>query len=161
MDRTRAGTALLFLVCIATPLVVGLIGSIFTIQAIPGWYAALSKPSFTPPSWVFGPVWTVLYILMGISLFMIVRQGLSAPIVRQGTLLFAVQLVLNLAWSVVFFGMHAPPAAFAVILMLIALVGATVVTFLKISRAAAWLLVPYLGWSCFAAVLNIMIVILN
>ncbi|WP_292370776.1 TspO/MBR family protein [Methanoregula sp. UBA64] len=161
MDSSRIRTALLFVLCIAIPLLVGAAGSFFTVGSIPVWYAGLVKPFFTPPAWIFAPAWTVLYLLMGAALFLVLREGLSRPVVTQGVILFAAQLALNFAWSVVFFGMHAVAAALAVLLLLIALIAATLVIFRRVSAPAAWLLVPYLAWCCFAATLNAGIWLLN
>jgi translocator protein len=161
MNRYRIHSAALLIICIAIPLIAGLIGSLFTTAAIPTWYVSLNKPSFNPPNWIFGPVWTTLYILMGISLYLIVRKGLETPHVRQGVAIFAIQLVVNVVWSIVFFGMHAPVSALAVIFLLLALLIGTIVVFYRISHAAAWLLVPYVIWCCFATILNATIILLN
>jgi tryptophan-rich sensory protein len=131
------------------------------MSSIPTWYATLNKPAFTPPNWVFGPVWTTLYIMMGISLYLVVRGGLDAAPVRQGVFLFAAQLVLNTLWSIAFFGMRSPFLGLVTILALIALVTATIFAFYRVSRPAAWLLVPYLCWGCFATALNAMVWVLN
>jgi len=161
MDTPRSRTALLFVLCIAIPLIIGFIGTLFTYGSITGWYAGIIKPSFTPPSWVFAPAWTILYILMGAALFLVLRDGTGSPSETQGIVLFAAQLVFNLIWSVVFFGMHAVGFALAVLVLLIALIAATMVVFRRISVPAAWLLVPYLAWCCFAAILNAGILLLN
>ena len=147
--------------CITIPLGVGMLGSFFTVGSIPGWYAGLNKSSLNPPAWVFGPVWTVIYIVRGISLYLFIRQGLERSPIRQGVTLFAAQLVLNLFWSIVFFGIHAITPALAVLPFLIVLIAATAIQFGCISGPAAWLLVPYLVWCCFAAVLNAEIWLLN
>lgn len=161
MDLRSVRSAILFVLCIAIPLVIGMIGSVFTVNNIPTWYTALNKPAFNPPNWVFGPVWTILYILMGISLYLILRGGVDKPLVRQGIILFAIQLVANLLWSIIFFGMHAIFFAFIDILVLFILIVATIVTFFRVSRPAGLLLVPYLCWVGFASVLNAMIWVLN
>lgn len=113
------------------------------------WYPTLSKPAFTPPSWLFGPVWTTLYLLMGIALFLVWRRGS-----RGALAVFAVQLALNAAWTVVFFGMRWPAGGLAVILALLVAIAATVVAFVRADRRAAVLLVPHLLWVGFAAPLN-------
>jgi len=161
MDRTTLRSALLLLLCIALPLLAGSIGSLYTMSSIPAWYATLSKPSFTPPNWVFFPVWTTLYIMMGVSLFLVVKGGLGTVPVRHGVLLFGAQLVVNTLWSVVFFGMRSPFFGLVTIGILVALVVATIVAFYRVSRPAAWLLVPYLCWGCFATALNAMVWVLN
>ncbi|HVP96183.1 MAG TPA: TspO/MBR family protein [Methanoregula sp.] len=161
MDTSRSRTALLFIACITLPLIVGFAGSVFTSGSINGWYAGLTKPTFTPPAWVFAPAWTILYILMGSALFLVIQEGTGTPLARQGLLLFAAQLALNFGWSLVFFGMHAIAAALAVLLLLIILIAATALVFRRISAPAAWLLVPYLAWCCFAATLNAGIWMIN
>lgn len=161
MDTPRFRTALLLIACIAIPLIAGFAGSIYTSGSIPGWYASLAKPFFTPPSWVFAPVWTCLYILMGISLFLVLQKGTARPFVKQGALLFFAQLALNLAWSAVFFGLHDVAAALAVLLVLVVLIVVTMLVFRRVSVPAAWLLVPYLAWCCCAVALNAGIWLLN
>jgi tryptophan-rich sensory protein len=161
MDNNRFMRALLFVVAIAIPLGAGVVGSLFTTSAITGWYSTISKPSLTPPDWVFAPVWTSLYILMGISLYLVIRSGFSAPTVRQGIALFATQIIVNVLWSAMFFGLHSPLPALMVLVILIVLVVVTIVVFARISRPAAWLLIPYLGWCCFAALLNGLVVLVN
>jgi tryptophan-rich sensory protein len=161
MDTSRYRTWLLPVLCIALPLIIGGIGSFFTLGSIPGWYAGLNKPAINPPGWIFGPVWTLLYILMGISLYLVLREGTERPPVRQAVILFIAQLALNLLWSIVFFGLHAIAAALVVLLLLIVLIAATAISFRRISASAAWLLVPYLAWCCFAALLNAQIWWLN
>jgi tryptophan-rich sensory protein len=139
------------LACLAA----GFIGSLATMKAIPVWFAGLNKPSFSPPNSIFGPVWTVLYILMAVSAFLVWRQdgGSSGP-VKIALIVFAVQLILNILWSVLFFGMRMPGLAFAEILLLWISIIATIILFAKASPVAAWLLAPYILWVSFAAVLN-------
>ena len=139
----------------------GLIGSIFTVTAIPTWYAALQKPAFNPPNWIFAPVWTSLYLLMGISAFIIWRKGLSSSGVKEALIVFVVQLILNASWSIVFFGLKSPLSGAVVIIILWIAILFTVVRFFKISMTASLLLLPYLLWVSFAAVLNISIWLLN
>lgn len=139
----------------------GIIGSVFTVSAIPAWYAALEKPALNPPSSVFGPVWTILYLLMGIAAFLIWNKGLGRPDVRRALKVFGFQLVLNALWSIVFFGLQSPGWAFVnIILMWLAIVW-TMIHFYKISKPAMWLLVPYILWVSFASYLNYSIWILN
>jgi benzodiazapine receptor len=117
------------------------------------WYAALNKPSWHPPSWVFGPVWTTLYAMMAVSAWLVWRQGGFAR--QKGPLgLFLVQLALNAAWSPLFFGLQQPGAAFVCIIALWLAIAATILVFRRVHRIAAWLLVPYIAWVSFAAVLN-------
>ncbi|HEX6462095.1 MAG TPA: TspO/MBR family protein [Candidatus Saccharimonadales bacterium] len=146
------------IIMILLPPTVGALGSLITFNEISGWYAELTKPAFNPPSWLFGPVWTLLYILMGIAAFLVWRRpgdhGLALSV-------FATQLTLNLAWSFIFFGAHLLLAAFVEILLLLAVIIWTIVVFARISRIAAWLLVPYLLWVSFATVLTASIYFLN
>ncbi len=139
----------------------GIIGSAFTIPSIPTWYAGLAKPVLNPPSWVFGPVWTTLYALMGIGAFLVWRRGVQRREVKVALAIFAGQLVLNTLWSMIFFGLHAPGAAFVEIVLLWLAILATVIAFARVSKTAAWLLAPYLLWVSFASYLNFAIWMLN
>lgn len=161
MDKKTPATAGLLALCIAIPLVAGAIGSVFTIAAIPTWYATLQKPSFTPPSWAFGPVWTMLYILMGIALFLVVRNGMGTAPVRRATGIFAAQIGANALWSFLFFGMRSPLLGLFDIVLLDILVVGTILAFYRVSRPAAWLLVPYFCWLCIATALNTAVWVLN
>jgi benzodiazapine receptor len=138
----------------------GIIGSLFTAPAIPNWYASLKKPSFTPPSWLFSPVWIFLFVLMGLSLY-ILWQAHSKKDPRTALLFFALQLILNVLWSVIFFGLKSPMWAFIEIIILWLAILLTIWKSLKISKAAGYLLLPYLIWVSFAAVLNSSIWMLN
>ena len=133
------------------PLVVGALGTIPTIPAIQGWYRTLDTPSWRPPDAVFGPVWTTLYLLMGIAIVLVRRAG---PAEREEKV-FGLQLVLNLAWSYAFFGLRSPAAGAVVILALWLAILATIAAFARRSRLAAALLVPYLAWVTFATLLNL------
>jgi tryptophan-rich sensory protein len=136
------------------------LGSVFTARSIPDWYATLAKPSWTPPGAVFGPVWTLLYLSMAVAAWLVWReQELAGKALPLG--LFAVQLVLNAAWSVIFFGLQRPGAAFAEIVILWLAILATLVTFWRVSPVAGALLVPYQAWVTFAAALNFAIWRLN
>jgi benzodiazapine receptor len=139
----------------------GLIGSVFTTPAIPTWYAALEKPAFTPPNWVFAPVWGVLYALMGVAVFLIWRRGLALPGVKPAFILFWVQLVINLLWSVVFFGAHSLLGGAVLIIALWVLVLLTTLRFFRISAVAGGLLIPYIAWLSIASALNVWVLILN
>jgi len=132
----------------------GILGSLATAPAIPGWYKGLAKPSFTPPNWLFGPAWITLYLLMGIALFLVWRQGLDRPGVKAALALFFIQLGLNALWSWLFFGWHQLGLAFAEIVLLWVVILLVTIKFFALSRAAGWLLVPYLLWVMFASVLN-------
>ena len=139
----------------------GVIGSIFTTAAIPTWYAALQKPPFSPPNWLFAPAWVTLYLLMGIAAFLIWRQGLGQKEVKTALVIFLVQLVLNALWSVVFFGLESPLYGMVVIIALWVVILLTILRFFKLSTAAGALLLPYILWVSFAAVLNVSIWVLN
>lgn len=139
----------------------GLIGSIFTMPAIGSWYANLIKPEFAPPNWIFGPVWTILFLLMGVAAFLVWEKGWVRRDVRIAIAVFIGQLVLNTLWSFLFFGLHSPGTAFIEILILWLAIIATILVFGRVSKLAAWLLVPYILWVSFAAYLNYSIFILN
>ena len=137
----------------------GAIGSLFTMPAIDGWYADLIKPALNPPAWVFGPVWTTLYLLMGVSLWLVWKS--TAKDKSKAIWLFAIQLVLNAVWSPIFFGVQSLGNALAIIVLLWAAIVLTILLFKKISRTAACLLLPYILWVSFAAYLNYAIWALN
>ena len=146
----------------------GIVGSVFTVSAIPNWYAGLTKPALNPPSWVFGPVWTALYALIGISLWLVWKQHTNIlenvgmlRIWRLAISLFFIQLFLNAIWSIIFFGLHNPGWALVDIVALLFAIVWTMVVFSEISKPAAYLLVPYLFWVSFASYLNYSIWMLN
>lgn len=140
--------------------VVGGVGSLATVPNIPTWYAQLDKPWFNPPNWVFGPVWSTLYLLMGIALYL-VWTAKTKDSKKRAYSIFGAQLVLNLLWSVVFFGLHQSWLAVVVIVALWITIALTIREFAKFSRPAAWLLVPYIAWVTFASALNIAVAVLN
>ncbi len=140
---------------------VGLISIPFTISAIPTWYATLNKPSFSPPNWLFGPVWTLLYSMMGVSAYLVWREGLEKKDAKKALLYFVFQLICNFLWSFLFFYLRSPILAFADIVLLWILIVLTMIKFYKISKAASYLLLPYLLWVSFASILNLFIIILN
>jgi tryptophan-rich sensory protein len=161
MDMDRRDAAMLVSSIVLCELV-GALGSVFSIAAIPKWYAGLAKPQFlTPPSWVFGPVWTALYLMMGVSLYLLWRNGPRAKGARAATEAFGAQLMLNLLWSFLFFGLRSPLLGLAGIVLLWAAILATIVRSYRVSRAAAAIMVPYLLWVTFAALLNFYVFILN
>jgi len=139
----------------------GIIGSFLTRSSIQNWYYYLTKPSFSPPNWLFAPAWITLYLLMGISAFLIWREGLNTPGVKNALIIFAIQLILNALWSPVFFGLRSPIAGLIIIVILWIAILITLLTFIKISTIAGVLLIPYIVWISFAAVLNYSIYILN
>ncbi len=155
--RTILGAA----VAISLSELAGIVGSVFTAPAIGTWYATLAKPAINPPAWVFGPVWTTLFALMGIAAFLVWQKGWRRRDVRIALGIFAVQLVLNTLWSIIFFGLHNPGAALIEIGVLWLAIVATIVAFARISRPAAWLLAPYIAWVSFAGYLNFLLWTLN
>lgn len=140
-------------------LLAGAIGSVFTVQSIPAWYATLNKPSFSPPNWVFGPVWTTLYIMMGLAAYLVYTKKNKET--KTALVVFGVQLALNVMWSVLFFGLQSPLYGLICIIALWLAIAATIVKFYKISKTAGLLLVPYLLWVSFASVLNFYVWMLN
>lgn len=149
------------IVCIGVCQLAGVIGSVFTMENIPTWYASLNKPPLQPPNWLFGPVWITLYTLMGVSIFLVIKNGLNKPGVKSAAGLFAVQLVLNTLWSIVFFGMHELLMSVVIIAALWIMILLTMLKFKPISFTAAVLLLPYLLWVSFASYLNSAIFVLN
>jgi tryptophan-rich sensory protein len=131
-----------FIIAVAAPLIVGGLSGFATSSGVETWFPTLVKPAFNPPSWVFGPVWTVLYVLMGVAAFLVWNA-------------------LNGLWSILFFGMQSPGLAFMEIIVLWLAIAATIGTFWRVTQPAAWLLLPYLAWVSFAAVLNGSIWMLN
>ncbi len=150
-----------FIAAILICQLVGIIGSIFTVSAISGWYATIQKPLFNPPNWLFAPVWTTLFLLMGISLYLVWEKGLEKKEVKLAVSVFGVQLALNILWSFLFFGLQNPFLAFIEIVLLWIAILATTILFYGISKKAGLLLIPYLLWVSFAAFLNYSIWILN
>lgn len=151
----------LLIVSIGVCLAAGVIGSLFTTEAIPTWYAGLTKPDFNPPNWLFAPVWTTLYILMGIALYIVWTTHGGKRLKRAALWFFFFQLILNTLWSILFFGLKNPVLAFIEIIMLWLSIGMTIILFQKFSRVASQLLLPYLLWVTFATVLNGSIMLLN
>lgn len=147
-------------VSLIIPFVAGSIGNLATLPNLPGWYAALEKPSFNPPNWVFGPVWTTLYVLMGIALWLVWISAKKHS-KRRAYWLFGAQLVFNALWSIVFFGLHAPWLALGVLVALFVVIVATAKEFRIFSPWAAILLIPYAAWVMFAGFLNTAIAVLN
>jgi translocator protein len=151
-----------FIIAIAAPLAIGALGSYFTISEIKSWYQTINKPSFNPPSYVFGPVWTILYILIGISFFFIWQNNTATSKLKTTAIaLFVTQLVLNFLWSVLFFNQHQIGWALVDIVLLWLSILLMILSFAKINILSAWLLVPYISWVSFATILNYNIWILN
>lgn len=158
MDLKEIGKALAFIIICQ---MAGIIGSLFTFQAIAGWYAGLVMPDFSPPNWVFGPVWTTLYTLMGISAYLVYRKGWGRKDVQSALYVFGFQLILNALWSIVFFGLQSPAYALVCIFLLLLSILASMALFWRIDKVSALLLLPYLLWVSFASILNYFIWILN
>lgn len=158
MEKVKAKT---YLLPVGLCLAVGLLSSWATRPAIESWYVYLHKPFFTPPNWLFAPVWLVLYVMMGVAAGLIWNEGWNKKAVKKALYIFALQLLLNAAWSQLFFGLKNPALALADILLLAAAITACILAFKKINRVAAWLMAPYLAWVLYATALNIGIVALN
>jgi benzodiazapine receptor len=135
--------------------------SIFTISQIPVWYSAIKKPAFNPPNWLFGPVWTILYVLIATAAYLVWQRRDDSELYRKARSAYFIQLALNFAWSAVFFGKHQVLGAMVVIALLWISIVAIIYYFGKFNKPAAWLLVPYLLWVSFASVLNLYIYLLN
>ncbi len=140
---------------------VGSVGSIFTAPSIPNWYVSLTKPWFTPPNWVFAPVWITLFLLMGIALYLVWDKGFEKKGVKLAVSVFGVQFILNVLWSLLFFGLQSPFYAFIEIIILWIAILVTIIKFYQISRPAAVILLPYIIWVTIAASLNYYVWILN
>ncbi len=142
-------------------LAAALLGNAATLPNIAPWYQGLAKPALTPPNWLFGPAWTLLYVLMGVAFYRVLRGDPAAPGRGRAIALFAAQLVLNAGWSFAFFATHRPALGLAVILPLEALILATIFAFRRVDRIAAFCLMPYALWVAFATYLNAGIFVLN
>jgi translocator protein len=155
------GSAVLLVGSLALVALVAAVGGSTTARSVGDWYEGLDRAPWNPPGWLFGPAWTVLYVLMAVAAWLVAREGLDDPAVRTALLLYAAQLALNLGWSLVFFGLRRPGLALVVILALLVAAAATAVAFHGISTTAACLLAPYLAWVAFAASLNAWIAFAN
>jgi translocator protein len=133
---------------------IGALSGIATSSAIGSWYTTLIRPSFAPPNWVFGPAWTILYILMGIALYLVWVSPPKEHWKQKAYIIFGVQLTLNFLWSFIFFNLHWMGIALIEIILLWISIFLTILVFSKISKLAAWLLVPYISWVSFASLLN-------
>lgn len=149
------------IISIISCIAIGSSGSIFTMTKITTWYAALSKPWFTPPSWVFGPVWLTLFTLMGISFYLIWQKGFANERTRKAAYIFAFQFFLNLLWSLLFFGLESPLLGMVCIVALWLSIAMNIIYFYRISKPAAYFLIPYICWVTIAMALNIGVVLLN
>jgi len=147
--------------CIALCLAVGVLGSVVTRPEIPGWYATLAKPFWTPPPAIFPVAWTTLYLLMAVALWRLWDRVPASPMRMKAIGLFALQLALNAVWSPIFFKWHNPAAALVVIGLLVLVIAMLIARSARLDRIAAWLLAPYLAWVCFATTLNAAVVAMN
>jgi translocator protein len=143
------------------PQLAGFIGSFFTVSAIPNWYATLQKPSFSPPNWLFGPMWILLYCLMGVSVYLVWQKIEEDKKAKKAVWLFWIHLVFNAIWSIVFFGLQNPSLAFANLFIIWILIIALMIIFWKINKNSTYLLIPYFLWVSFAGILNFFIWRLN
>lgn len=137
------------------------VGSFFTDVSVGTWYLELNKPFFNPPNWVFGPVWSILYLMIGISLYLIWDEGINKKNVKIALSVFLIQWFFNAVWSVIFFGYHQIGLALMEIVLLWIFILLTIVNFYKVRKIAAYLLIPYLLWVSFATVLNLSLYLLN
>lgn len=140
---------------------VGLLGTPFTVNSIKDWYVYLEKPFFAPPNWLFAPAWTLLYFLMGMAVYLIWRQCWERPAVKAAIKVFLAQLVLNILWSPMFFGLRSPELGLINIVAMWIMIVLTMRSFYPLSKLAFYLLVPYIAWVSFATLLNASIVVLN
>lgn len=157
----KIGTVIKILIAVLVCLGIGFIGSIATQTSVDTWFVTLSKPSFNPPSWLFAPVWTLLYVLMGVAAGIVWSKGFHHLWVKTALYHFGFQLILNAGWSIAFFGYQSPLAGLIIIIALIVLVLITFKWFKIVSTTAAYLLIPYILWIGFAAALNFEIWRLN
>jgi len=141
--------------------VAGIIGSVFTTTAISSWYQTLNKPFFTPPNWLFAPVWLTLYALMGIAAYLVYEKGISQKEVQTALIIFTVQLGLNIFWSVIFFGLKNPLGGFIEIVVLWLAILLTIIYFYGVSKPAGLILIPYILWVTLASALNLFVIVLN
>lgn len=135
-------------------------GAVFTASSVNGWYVTLNKPFYNPPSWIFGPVWTILFALMGISFYLIL-EAKNDERRKRAISLFVYQFILNVLWSLLFFGLRQPWLAYLDIVGMWILIFLTIKSFLKLNKTAGWLLYPYLAWVSFASLLNLSVAFLN
>lgn len=148
-------------IALALPQIAGISGALFTETGAESWYQQINKPEWNPPGWLFGPVWTTLYILMGIAFYLVWNSKQPASLKKTAMMLWAAQLVFNFFWTVIFFQLHLIEWALAEMAVLWLLIFVTIVAFARINRLAAWLLVPYISWVSFAFLLNGSIYLLN
>jgi translocator protein len=161
MKKINIKDVLMLIAFILVSQFAGVVGSFFTVNAIPTWYQTLNRPFFAPPNWIFAPVWIALYAMMAIALFLVVKKGTQNQHTKSAVILFVVQLVLNALWSIIFFGSKQLWIAFAEILLLLCFIILTTIKFQKISKTSFVLMLPYIAWVSFATILNLGFAILN
>ncbi len=159
MNKTKSVLGLIGWIALSQ--LAGVVGGFFTTSSVETWYPGLEKPSFSPPNWVFGPVWTVLYVLMGVAAWLVWKNSAGNPVARSGLRIFCFQLVLNALWSIVFFGLREPMWAWIELIALWIAILVTFGHFIRIHRLAGLMIMPYLAWVTFAGVLNYYIWRLN
>jgi translocator protein len=151
----------MWIVSVLIAQVAGIVGSMFTMPSVAGWYQTINRPSWNPPGWLFGPVWVSLYTLMGIAAYLVWQKRDLGQVVKTALIVYGVQLLLNTLWSILFFGMKNPGLALVEILILLSTIILTTVLFYKIRPVTLWLLLPYILWVSFASFLNYTIWSLN
>lgn len=156
--RFNPGALIISLLMVAA---IAATASFFTISQIPGWYRALQKPSFSPPNWLFGPVWTCLYVMIAVAAYLVWQRRDDSSFYKTTRTIYFVQLLLNFLWSIAFFGMHQVLGALVIIVLLLISIGILIYRFNYFSKTASLLLVPYILWVSFASVLNLYIYLLN
>jgi translocator protein len=149
------------IISIAIPVAIGATSGFFTVTGVESWYQTINKPSWNPPSWIFGPVWTSLYVMMGIAFYLVWKSDSSSILKKTAIILFAAQLLFNFFWSFIFFNQQQIGWALVEMLIMWVLILLTIFAFANVSKTAAWLLVPYIAWVSFAAILNFTIWKLN
>nr|WP_067058085.1 TspO/MBR family protein [Mucilaginibacter sp. L294] len=150
-----------FIISLAITLAIGVVASIFTRPEITGWYNTLNKPPFTPPDWLFPVAWTIIYIMIATAAYMVWKLRDTSPTYKTAVIIYVVQLALNFSWSIVFFGLHQILYALIIIVALLVAIILNISWFNRFRKTAAWLLIPYLLWVCYATLLNISICVLN
>jgi len=161
MERLHSSDIVKLAVSVIICIIPGFVGSMINMKAIPTWYAFIERPSFAPPNWVFAPVWTGLYVMIGVALFLVWRKGTGSPGVKGAIVAFVIQLALNGLWTPAFFGLESPLAGLVVIVLMWIAILVTIIKFFPISRTAGILMIPYLAWVSFATALNAGIYLLN
>lgn len=152
---------LAFLICMAIPLSIGFLGSMFTMESVRTWYAAINKPALNPPNWIFAPVWTTLYVLMGIASFRVWQKRKTVEGFYWAVIIYIIQLAFNLMWSFIFFELHQVGFALIEIVLLLLLIIINAFIFYRFDKLSGWLFLPYFLWVSFATYLTYSIFILN